>query len=110
MHEIIGRSDIKNKEYYKELKELQKERFKKISECRNKIGVSESVEFSRMQKDIERKDKDKKELDIMEKGPDYIDLINRSYREKVKYPYKDISVIIKEQQEQIKKENSEAML
>lgn len=110
LQEIIDRSGIENKgEYFEKLKKLQKERAKKKGKCCNKKIEPESIKLSKINNDIELVVKGNKELDVMEYGSDYIDLIERVCREKKNHADKDILEIIKEQQEQIKKENSEAM-
>lgn len=100
-----GNSTIDKKRYFRRYRELQKEIAKEIIKYQSRSAESEGAKLLKIKNDIKRVAKDGKELDVMEHTPNYIDLINRCCREQMNHPDKDILEIIKEQQEQIKKEN-----
>lgn len=102
LEEILCRNDIKNrKEYYSLYRELKKEWVEKFSKYENTRVTPPNI---RDRETIEHV-KSQVELDEMEYGPEHVDLVSRCRRELKLFPDKDILKIIKEQQNQIDKEN-----
>lgn len=110
LEEIISRNDIIGKKGdFNAYKKLSKERAKRVSKCYNMKVISEKVTYSKIIDDIKSVAAGRKRLDAMEYSPAYIDLIDRCCRERTNHSDKDILEIVKEQQEQIKKENMDSM-